>query len=245
MAASPIDAQAAGPGSVGAASASGPLLVYADRDGNELVFSLAPGMAQVTVGRGRGQDLVLGWDEQVSRLHARLERVGEDWSVVDDGLSSNGTFVNGARVSDRRRLADGDVLRLGTTTMTFRAGAASARTAPGTVAGGAETAVGEPVPATRGPGTAAAGGARPAIDLSTSQRRVLAALCRPYRDGTIATPASDQQIADELFLQVAVVRKHLSVLFAKLEVEQTSAEQMRARLVERAFETGVIARQDL
>ena len=35
---------------------------------------------------------------------------------MDDGLSRNGTFVNGERLSGRRRLTDGDTLRFGGTT---------------------------------------------------------------------------------------------------------------------------------
>ena len=39
--------------------------------------------------------------------------------VVDDGMSSNGTFVNEEQVSGKRRLRDGDVVRAGATRMTF------------------------------------------------------------------------------------------------------------------------------
>jgi DNA-binding CsgD family transcriptional regulator len=202
-----------------------PFLLYRDGEGREQRLSLEPGLAQVSVGRGRSVDLMLDWDEQVSRLHARFERVGEGWTIVDDGLSSNGTFVNGARVGDRRRLADGDTLRFGTTTMTFRA---PAEGPAGTVVGGALEAE-----------------IQPPIDLSTSQRRVLVALCRPSMDGTIATPATDQQIADELFMSVDVVKKHLSVLFAKLDLERVPQQHRRAQLVERAFQTGLVSQHDL
>ena len=41
--------------------------------------------------------------------------------MVDDGLSSNGTFVRGERVAGRRRLADGDVLTVGSTAIAYRA----------------------------------------------------------------------------------------------------------------------------
>ena len=34
--------------------------------------------------------------------------------------------------------------------------------------------------------------------LTPAQRRVLVALCRPFKDSTYATPATNQQIADEL-----------------------------------------------
>ena len=40
------------------------------------------------------------------------------WVLVDDGLSSNGTFVNGERLNGTRRLDDGDTIRFGTTTVT-------------------------------------------------------------------------------------------------------------------------------
>ena len=59
--------------------------------------------------------LALPWDDEVSRLHAELVRMGEDWVLCDDGLSHNGTFVNGERVRGRRRLRDGDVVTVGAT----------------------------------------------------------------------------------------------------------------------------------
>ncbi len=60
-------------------------------------------------------DISLSWDDGASRLHARLEPLGDDWTVIDDGTSANGTFLNGDRVSGRRRLDDGDELLVGTT----------------------------------------------------------------------------------------------------------------------------------
>ncbi len=70
-----------------------------------------------SVGRRPSSDLLLDWDDQVSRLHARFERVEDEWEIVDDGLSSNGTFVNEERLNGRRRLKDGDTLRFGSTTV--------------------------------------------------------------------------------------------------------------------------------
>jgi predicted ArsR family transcriptional regulator len=53
-------------------------------------------------------------------------------------------------------------------------------------------------------------------NLSDSQRRVLLALCRPFKDSnTFATPATNQQIAEELYLSVDAVKTHLRALFAK------------------------------
>ncbi len=65
------------------------------------------------------------------------------WTIADDGLSRNGTYVNGDRIRGRRRLAERDQLRFGETSVVFRAPAAGARptrtqtTSLGTDTGGA------------------------------------------------------------------------------------------------------------
>jgi FHA domain/Bacterial regulatory proteins, luxR family len=200
-----------------------PFLLYRDGSDKQQLFSFEPGMTQASVGRRRSADLALEWDDQVSRLHAQFEQVEEDWTVVDDGLSRNGTFVNGERLSGRRRLADGDTVRFGTTAMTFRSPQVEVQ---------AGTAVASDIPT--------------AVDLSTTQRRVLVSLCRPYKDGSaFASPATNQQIADELFLSVDAVKTHLRVLFAKFGIEDLPQNQKRIRLAERAFYSGVISERDL
>jgi pSer/pThr/pTyr-binding forkhead associated (FHA) protein len=98
-----------------------PYLVYADGSGRQRVISLRDDWDSITIGRGMGVDLVLAWDENVSRLHCQLERLADSWVVVDDGLSSNGTYVNGELVERRRRLSDGDELRFGGTTVLYLA----------------------------------------------------------------------------------------------------------------------------
>lgn len=72
----------------------------------------------VTVGRFDDNDVVVA-DPGASRYHARLRRQGATYMLVDLG-STNSTLVNGTAVS-RRRLADGDVLTVGTTKLTFQA----------------------------------------------------------------------------------------------------------------------------
>jgi pSer/pThr/pTyr-binding forkhead associated (FHA) protein len=197
-------------------------LVYKDGQGRQQRWSLEPGMAQVSVGRLESSDLRLDWDEGVSRLHARFERSGEDWSIVDDS-SRNGTFVNGERVGGRRRLRDGDSLRFGATTVTFHAPRPAEQAAP--------------VPDAEAPS---------GLDLSTTQRRVLAALCRPYKGGSVfASPVTDEHLAAELFLPVKAVHKHLAVLFAKFGVDELPKDERRVRLVERAIHWGVISESDL
>jgi len=197
-------------------------LLYRDGDDCQQLFFFAPEATSASVGRLAPADLVLDWDGEVSRLHARFERVNDDWELVDDDLSRNGTFLNDERMRGRRRLKDGDTLRFGTTTVTFRS----------------------PPPEQPGPVDVAETPA--AVSLSTTQRRVLVALCRPYNaPSRFALPATDEQIADELFLSVGAVRTHLRVLQAKLGVEQLPENETRVRLVERAFSAGLISERDL
>ena len=82
--------------------------------------------------------------------------------------------------------------------------------------------------------------------MSEAQRRVLLALCRPYRErGAHVTPATNRQIADELVLSVEAVKTHLRTLFQRFAVEDLPQNAKRARLVELAFETGVVTPRDL
>jgi len=98
-----------------------PYLLFRTDEGRLKILSLPGSWDQVTVGRSPGAEVSLEWDPRVSRFHAQLERVGDDWAIVDDGLSSNGSFLNGTRIDGRRRLADGDELRFGQTRVRFHA----------------------------------------------------------------------------------------------------------------------------
>lgn len=93
-----------------------PFVVYHDMRGKQRIYEL-PERGQVTIGRGSWMDISVNWDDAASRLHTRLESLGDDWTVVDDGTSRNGTFLNGERVEGRRRLDDGDVLTVGATAL--------------------------------------------------------------------------------------------------------------------------------
>jgi len=99
---------------VEAERAGRPFLIYRDGDGRQQLFAFAPGAERADVGRQSSSDLVLDWDDQVSRVHARFERAPDGWVLVDDGPSRNGTFINEQRLSGRQRLTDGDTLRFGT-----------------------------------------------------------------------------------------------------------------------------------
>jgi Inner membrane component of T3SS, cytoplasmic domain len=79
-------------------------------EGDEFPLNSAP----VTLGRGGQNDLVLSGDEFASARHARIEMRG-DGAWVQDLDSTNGTYVNGARVIGAQRVKAGDVLRVGDT----------------------------------------------------------------------------------------------------------------------------------
>ena len=79
---------------------------------------LAGSVIEVTgptlLGRDAGAGIRLDGDDYVSARHARLEpRLDGTW--VEDLGSTNGTFVNGARVEGTRRLQAGDVVGIGST----------------------------------------------------------------------------------------------------------------------------------
>jgi predicted component of type VI protein secretion system len=205
----------------GAHGVSG-FLVYKDERAYQRTFPLDDAVERVRVGRGTGADLRLAWDREVSRIHAELERLGSGWALSDDGLSANGTFINGERLRGRRRLAGGDRIRIGKTELTFRAMSDD----------GSNTYV----PAL----------ARPPVELSRTQRKVLVALSRPYAGGgPHALPATNQQIAAELHLSVDAVKTHLRVLYIKFEIAGLPQNQKRARLVELAIERGNVSEHDL
>ena len=85
-----------------------------------------------------------------------------------------------------------------------------------------------------------------AADQPQTQRRIVIALCRPYKhDDPYATPASNQQIADELFLSVDAVKTHLRTLFQKFQIEDLPQNQKRVKLVERVLGLGLVNRKDL
>jgi class 3 adenylate cyclase len=95
-----------------------PFLLYRDAAGVQRT-SVLEGDRVLTIGRGEEVDLCLAWDPSVSLVHAEAVRMGPRWLIGDDGVSRNGTFVNGERLKGRRRLRDGDVIRVGRTALVF------------------------------------------------------------------------------------------------------------------------------
>ncbi|HWT92913.1 MAG TPA: FHA domain-containing protein [Solirubrobacteraceae bacterium] len=193
-----------------------PFLVWRNGEGSQELLPLHAALRRVTIGRGPSNDVALGWDTEVSRLHAELERLAGEWTVADDGLSRNGTWLNGQRISGRQRLRDGDVLQVGQTIVAVR------------------------VPDVEDSRPTVAGGTSGAPQLTPAQERVLQALCRPYKESEFATPATNQQIAEELFLSVDAVKAHLRALFAAFGLEDLPQNQKRSVLAMRALQLGLV-----
>ncbi len=150
---------------------------------------------RVTIGRGDGNDVVLRDDRLVSNVHAVIECYGSSYALRDLG-SSNGTFVNGS-LAGERVLRPGDEIRLGRTQIQFRETQAAA---------GERTDTGPKPP-----------------ELTSRERDVLIALCRPLLHSNLfAEPASIRQIAEELVVSDAAVKFHLSNLYDKFQIYDTT-----------------------
>jgi hypothetical protein len=74
--------------------------------------------APLSVGRGAANDVPIASDEYASARHARFEP-RRDGVYVEDIGSTNGTYVNGIRLTRERRLAPGDLIRIGETDLRF------------------------------------------------------------------------------------------------------------------------------
>jgi pSer/pThr/pTyr-binding forkhead associated (FHA) protein len=71
----------------------------------------------VLLGRNEDNDVVLD-DPRVSRYHARIVWTGKDYRI-EDVASTNGTWLNGERVTGPMLLKDGDLIQLGDVTLEF------------------------------------------------------------------------------------------------------------------------------
>ena len=76
--------------------------------------------AALLVGRGSGNDVNLARDEYASSNHARVEP-RRDGVWVEDVGSTNGTYLNGIRLTQAKRLTPGDILRVGETELRYEA----------------------------------------------------------------------------------------------------------------------------
>jgi FHA domain len=194
------------------------------RDGERVQQLLFLERDRITVGRDEHSDLSLSWDPEASRLHALLERLGETWTIVDDGMSRNGTLVNGLRVQGRRRLNDRDVIRCGSSDLLYR----------------------DPANATEATVPASAVEAATALPITAAQRRVLVVLCGPLINAEDrGTPPSNPEIAGVLGVSVEAIRTHMKRLFSLFEIPDLPQNRKRAELARRALASGVVTRRDV
>lgn len=207
---------------VAAEKAGKPFLAFRDPQRGLDLFVLDHD-GHATVGRRTETDLSLPWDKEISGLHAELACLGGEWTILDDGLSINGTFVNGRRVSGRHRLRNGDRIRVGRTVLAYVYRHLSPTS---DTVSAFETPVRPP--------------------LTETQRRVLTALCRPYKDGaSFATPASNKEIAAGVSLGIDAVKLHLRTLYGRFELSDLPQNRKRTRLAECAMQLGVVSQRDL
>lgn len=173
---------------------------------------------RITVGRAATNDVVLADDAEVSRLHATFESVGANW-VIRDLNSSNGTLVNGRRVTRDRPLVTGDEIVIGSARLVFR------------------SAGGQPLDPTVG--------AIPAPSLTPRERDVLRALFQPATAGaTFVEPASTREMAEHLFVSEAAVKQHLANLYDKFGIH-SGLDRRRTRLANEALRRGAISLSDV
>jgi DNA-binding NarL/FixJ family response regulator len=187
------------------------------KEGRQSLVALEADRA--TIGRADTNDVVLSEDGRVSRVHAALELVAGEWLLRDLG-SSNGTFVDGARIWDSRPVRPGQEIRIGSTAMFLRREEAQ-----------------EPRDATLAD--------RDPPRLTERERDVLAALCRSAFSGDPFTePASVREIAEELVVTDAAVKQHLLRLYDKFGIHD-EGERRRVRLANEAIRQGAVSVADL
>jgi hypothetical protein len=200
-----------------------PFLVYRDDEGRQHIFSLAERSTSITLGRREEADISVPWDPEMSRLHAELTLRAGEWTVCDDGFSQNGTWVNGLRLAGRRRLADGDLLRVGRTIFAF--------CTPSGPSGLGPTLV---------PGELSA-----TPRFSEQQQRVLRALCRPlFIDGEGINPATDEDVAEATGIPLETVVSELDHFGRAMGLDGMPHGDQRAEIALLAMRSGLVSADD-
>ena len=195
-----------------------PFLLLRDDRRAQRIVELRESAASITIGRRPEADVALAWDPEVSRLHAELEHKAGEWTLCDDGFSQNGTFVNGLRIHGRRRLTDGDLVRIGQTTIAF---------CDPTISG---------LDVTLAPGDLGV-----APKFSDQQQRILRGLCRPLMgDGEGVQPASDGAIAAESGIAEHVVTTELDHLGRAFGLQDMPPADRRAEIALLALRSGLV-----
>ncbi len=98
-------------------AASGPRLIAVQGPKMGEIYDLGAG--SLTIGREASNTVAFTDDSAVSRRHARISSENSGFTIYDEG-SSNGTFVNGVKVTEQA-LNSGDEIQIGTTRLRFEA----------------------------------------------------------------------------------------------------------------------------
>jgi hypothetical protein len=195
-----------------------PFLLLRDGEGAQRIVELDERAGSLTLGRRLEADVALAWDPEVSRLHAELEFKAGEWTLCDDGFSQNGTYVNGLRIHGRRRLVDGDLIRIGQTSIAFC----------------------DPGPSGLGV-TLAPGELGIAPKFSDQQQRILRSLCRPLMgDGEGVRPADDAVIAAATGIPEEVVATELDHLGRSFGLQDMPPADRRAEIGLLALRSGLV-----
>jgi len=172
---------------------------------------------QLVIGRNPECDVTIKNDPTVSRVHARLERVGPVWTITDLG-SSNGTVVCGEPLFTTRTLRHGDEVVIGRTRLQYRDQASKE---------GEETE-----PTVKPP------------KLTPTEHEVLVELCRPFANGkAFSTPASVHDIAKARVTGEGSVKQHLGNLYDKFQI--ADGPSRRVHLANEALLSGAVTLADL
>jgi pSer/pThr/pTyr-binding forkhead associated (FHA) protein len=175
----------------------------------------------VYIGRADDNDIAVGWEQSVSGTHAKIEREATVW-FLEDLDSKNGTFVGRERLLDRRRLRDGDMFSLSR-------GANAARF---------EFNCAEPLERT-------VTRHQSASSLTSSQLRLLSALCVHRLYGCGVEPATDEEMARVLRMAPTSMRSGLTPIYRACGLEHVPHSSKRRQLAEFAIERGLARRDHL
>jgi predicted component of type VI protein secretion system len=186
-----------------------PYVAWDGVSGRTVALTLCAAASPVSIGRGARMDIVLAADPAVSLLHAELTCVSGEWLLVDDGLSRNGSYVNGSAIRGRHRLRHADQMRLGHSELVFHR--------PREVVA---IATGPPGPPPH------------------AHRTLLAKLAAPLRADPRALPATDTEIAYGIDAPLPLVRHALTELCLWYGLADPDHGRGRAQLAAAALSLG-------
>jgi pSer/pThr/pTyr-binding forkhead associated (FHA) protein len=201
--------------------AGAPFLMYRDDAGKMETLTLERERKTYVIGRAADSDLQLVWDRKVSRVHAELHFRGGLWTIADDGLSTNGTFVGTTRIAGAHRLAHKDTITCGRTTLVFWHSSA--------------------IPAGLGEETTDVDDRPQPPKLTGALQRVADVLCNPPGGALLpGQPASNKAIAEALYLEVTTVKTHVRALYQRFGLDNVDDRTKRQLLVAELIKSGAV-----